>query len=52
MTEQQKKLYASILHGLRSQGWSRVEAESEALDRVIRPRPKPSIQITTEERNE
>jgi len=37
MTEQQKRLYDSIVHGLRTQGWSKIEAESEALDRVLAP---------------
>jgi hypothetical protein len=34
MTEQQRKFYDSVVHGLRSQGWGRTEAEAEALDRV------------------
>lgn len=31
-------LYESIVHGLRSRGWSRIEAEGEALDRIERRR--------------
>lgn len=26
--------YESVVHGLRSRGWSRIEAEGEALDRL------------------
>lgn len=29
---------AKIIHGLRSQGWSRIEAENEADDRIERRR--------------
>jgi hypothetical protein len=32
--------YDSIVHGLRSKGWSRIEAESEALDRLEKLREK------------
>lgn len=31
-------LRESIIHGLRSQGWSRIEAENEADDRIERIR--------------
>lgn len=31
----EQRLYDSIVHGLRSQGWTRSDAESEAIDRVI-----------------
>ncbi len=30
----EKRLWESIVHGLRSQGWSRIEAENEADDRI------------------
>lgn len=30
----------SIIHGLRSQGWSKIEAENEALDRIERMRQR------------
>lgn len=33
-TDTEADLYESIVHGLRSQGWSRIDAESEALDRI------------------
>lgn len=33
-----KGLRASIIHGLRSQGWSRIDAETEADDRIERYR--------------
>lgn len=35
MSDDEKKLYDSIVHGLRSQGWSKIEAETEALERVL-----------------
>lgn len=38
--EEEKRLYDSTVHGLRSRGWSRIEAESEALDRQERRRAK------------
>ncbi len=31
----EQRLYDNIVHGLRSQGWSRSDAESEAIDRVV-----------------
>lgn len=34
MTQDEQRLYDSIVHGLRQQGWSRFEAEGEALVRV------------------
>jgi hypothetical protein len=40
MSPEEQKLYDSIVHGLRSQGWSRIEAEGEALDRIERQRQK------------
>jgi len=40
MNEQEQLLYDSIVHGLRSRGWSRIEAEGEALDRIQRYREK------------
>lgn len=38
MTEEERSLYDSIVHGLRMVGWTREEAEGEALARVIRYR--------------
>jgi hypothetical protein len=38
MSDDEKKLYDSIVHGLRSQGWSKIEAETEALERVVHAR--------------
>lgn len=35
-----QELYDSIVHGLRSQGWSRMDAEDEALDRIERIRQR------------
>jgi hypothetical protein len=34
----EKALFDSIVHGLRSHGWSRIEAEGEALARIDRAR--------------
>lgn len=36
----ERKFYDSIVHGLRSQGWDRLEAETEAEGRVIRRRER------------
>lgn len=30
----EQRFYDDVVHGLRSQGWSRLEAEGEALDRL------------------
>lgn len=38
MDEVERKFYDSVVHGLRSRGWSRIEAEGEALERVVRLR--------------
>ena len=40
MDEEERKLFDSIVHGLRNQGWSRIEAENEAIDRIERMRAK------------
>jgi hypothetical protein len=34
------KLRESIVHGLRSQGWDRIDAENEADDRIERMRQR------------
>lgn len=36
----ERRLYDSIVHGLRMRGWSRIEAEGEALARIDRMRQK------------
>jgi hypothetical protein len=36
----EQALYDSIVHGLRSQGWSRMDAEGEALARIERQRQR------------
>ena len=36
----ERELYESIVHGLRSQGWSRIDAEGEALERIERNRQR------------
>lgn len=38
MNADEQKLYDSMVHGLRQQGWSRMEAEGEALDRIVKMR--------------
>lgn len=38
MTERERALYDSIVHGLRLQGWSRIDAEGEALGRIVKRR--------------
>lgn len=41
MTEtKEATLRDSIIHGLRMKGWSRIEAENEAFDRIERLRAK------------
>jgi hypothetical protein len=40
MSPEETKLFDSIVHGLRSRGWSRFEAEGEALDRIEKHRQK------------
>jgi len=35
-----KELWASTVHGLRMAGWSRIDAENEADDRIERLRDK------------
>lgn len=40
MTDNERALFDSTVHGLRSRGWSRIEAEGEALDRIERNRRK------------
>jgi hypothetical protein len=40
LPEKEQQLYDSIVHGLRSQGWSRAMAEAEAIDRIDRSRHK------------
>ena len=36
MADKDRVTYDRIVHGLRSRGWSRIEAEGEALDRIER----------------
>lgn len=41
MDEQERRFYDSLVHGLRAQGWSRIEAEGEALERIeLRRQPE------------
>lgn len=47
MTQDEQKRYDSIVHGLRSQGWTRIEAEGEALERIEATRTR-SATFTTD----
>ena len=38
MTENEQKFFDSVVHGLRSQGWSKSDAEDEALAKIERIR--------------
>ena len=38
LTDYESHWYQSLIHTLRSQGWSRIEAEGEALERIERRR--------------
>lgn len=44
--ETERRLYESTVHGLRSQGWSRIEAENEALERIDKRRHRQPSQET------
>jgi hypothetical protein len=36
----EQRFFDSVVHGLRMAGWSRIDAESEAMDRLERQRQK------------
>lgn len=38
MTKDEKALYDSVVDGLRRKGWSRIDAEDEALNRIHKRR--------------
>lgn len=38
--DDERRFFASVVHGLRSQGWAHYEAEAEALERLMRLRDK------------
>jgi hypothetical protein len=38
MVDDERELFESVVHELRSRGWSRVEAEGEALERIEKRR--------------
>lgn len=40
MTEKERRFYDSVVDGLRRAGWGRIEAESEAEDRIERIRER------------
>lgn len=46
MADDHQALRESIVHGLRSQGWGRIEAENEADDRIERGRLAKSIALS------
>jgi len=39
----EQRTYDSIVHGLRSQGWSRSDAEAEVIDRIIVARDRKGL---------
>ena len=42
----EREMFDSIVHGLRSRGWSRMDAEAEAIERIVRARSQePSNQM-------
>lgn len=43
LPDDEQRLYDSIVHGLRSQGWSRFDAEGEAIARVADARDCPRL---------
>lgn len=43
MSEEENELFESIVHRLRSNGWPRIEAEGEALARIVNRRIVPSV---------
>lgn len=47
MSEEEQKLYDATVHGLRSRGWPRIDAESEALDRIELRRQRKALPETT-----
>jgi len=40
--DEEEHLYESMVHGLRSQGWSRSDAEAEAIERITARRERKS----------
>ena len=38
MSEEEVAMFESVVHGLRAQGWSKINAENEALDRIYERR--------------
>jgi hypothetical protein len=38
MTDDERRMFAQIVHALRMKGWSRLDAEGEALNRIERRR--------------
>jgi hypothetical protein len=51
MTQEDRAIFDSIVHGLRSRGWSRIDAEDEALERIERKRAKP-LPVNPEKTND
>ena len=46
-----QRFYDSVVDGLRRRGWSRIEAESEALDRIETLREKAKLQALDKQEN-
>jgi hypothetical protein len=49
MRDYEKSYFESVVHGLRMRGWSRIDAEGEALDRIERSRARAAL-ATPEEK--
>lgn len=50
LPDDEQKLYDSMVHGLREQGWSKGDAEAEAIDRIVAKRNN-SASFTVEDIN-
>jgi hypothetical protein len=40
LPDSERRIYDGVVHQLRSRGWSRIDAEGEALDRIERMRAR------------
>lgn len=43
LPDHEQKLYDSTVDGLRRQGWSKSDAEAEAIDRIVAARPREQV---------
>jgi hypothetical protein len=49
MTQSKEELREQIIHGLRMRGWSRIEAENEADNRIARAIARDSATLSGED---